>query len=414
MTKLQAVKGTQDFFSDEQRVFNYILECAKNIAKINSYEEISLPLLEHTDIFKRSLGEGSDIVHKEMYTFEDKKGRSLTLRPEFTASVVRSIISSGLQKQLPLKLFTYGPLFRYERPQRGRFRQFHQVNFEYIGDATPISDAEVISAADNFLKNLGVKNLTLEINSLGDYSARKEYTKALVQYFSKYKNDLSDDSKIRLEKNPLRILDSKDSKDKELIANAPVMSDFWNKESEEFYAQLLGHLDAIGIRYKQNKSLVRGLDYYAHTVFEFTTNELGAQGTVLAGGRYDKLIKQMGGDDIPAVGFAAGIERLMELSKKCISKDKPVSIFVLDEECANKGLKLALDIRNKGIRAELDVVKNMNKSMKKALNSDAKFIIFIGKEESNKNMYKIKDLDSRKEEMFNLDQLLNKITSYEF
>ncbi|MCH9753829.1 MAG: ATP phosphoribosyltransferase regulatory subunit, partial [Alphaproteobacteria bacterium] len=166
--------------------------------------------------------------------------------------------------------------------------------------------------------------------------------------------------------------------------------------------------------YKQNKSLVRGLDYYAHTVFEFTTNELGAQGTVLAGGRYDKLIKQMGGDDIPAVGFAAGIERLMELSKKCISKDKPVSIFVLDEECANKGLKLALDIRNKGIRAELDVVKNMNKSMKKALNSDAKFIIFIGKEESNKNMYKIKDLDSRKEEMFNLDQLLNKITSYEF
>jgi len=414
MKKLQGVKGTQDFFAEKQRLFTHVLECASNVANSFSYQEMSVPLLEHTEVFKRSLGEGSDIVHKEMYSFEDKKGRSLTLRPEFTASVVRSIISSGAQKQLPLKLFSHGPLFRYERPQKGRYRQFHQVNFEYIGSAHPMADAEIISAANQLLKKLELKNLTLEINSLGDYSTRTEYTKALVKYFSKHTKDLSEDSKVRLQKNPLRILDSKDSKDRELIANAPMISEFWNEESKKFFEQLLCYLDAMGIVYKRNYSLVRGLDYYAHTVFEFTTNDLGAQGTVLAGGRYDKLIKQMGGDDIPAVGFAAGIERLMELSKGKIQQDKSISIVLFAEEYLENGLKLSEELRSKEIRTELDVVKNMNKSMKKALDSNAKFIIFIGQEEASKGLYKIKDLDSRKEEMLNLSQLLNRVGSYEF
>lgn len=414
MTKLQGVKGTQDFFSEKQNVFTHVLKCAKDVANSFSYEEISLPILEHTEVFKRSLGEGSDIVHKEMYTFEDKKGRSLTLRPEFTASVVRSIISTGAQKNLPLKLFSSGPLFRYERPQRGRYRQFHQVNFEYIGNATPLADAEVISAANHFLKKLGLKNLTLEINSLGDYSTRKEYTKALVEYFSKHKKSLSEDSKVRLQKNPLRILDSKDDNDIELIKNAPMINEFWNEESKKFFSKLLGYLDTMGISYKQNNSLVRGLDYYAHTVFEFTTRDLGAQGTVLAGGRYDKLIKQMGGDDIPAVGFAAGIERLMELFKGKIQERKSINIFLFGEEYLEKGLKLSEELRSKGIRTEIDIVKNMNKSMKRALDSNAKFIVFIGEEESKKDLYKIKDLDTRKEEMLNLSQLINSVSSNEF
>lgn len=408
-TKLQPVKGTQDFFGENAQKFLHVVDAAKNIANNFAYEELVVPIMEHTEIFQRSLGESSDIANKEMYTFEDRKGRSLTLRPEFTASVVRSIISSGLQKTLPLKLFSHGPLFRYERPQKGRYRQFHQVNFEYIGNSDPMSDAETISTASHFLNKLGIKGLTLEINSLGDPESRKKYTKALVEYFSQYENDLSEDSKLRLKKNPLRILDSKDEGDRQLIKGAPIISEFWNKESKEFFDQVLSYLDSIGIKYKQNNSLVRGLDYYSHTVFEFTTNKLGAQGTVLAGGRYDKLISQMGGDDIPAIGFASGIERLMELTELPSHNKRSVDIFVFDPAFMNKGFELAEKIRSKDIRTRIELVKNMNKSMKKSLNNNAKHIIFIGQEEVQSNQYKMKDLDSRQEESLSLEELLNKL-----
>lgn len=414
MTKLQAVKGTQDFLGDQYTLFNYIIERARSVANSFSYQESSFPILEHTEVFKRSLGDASDIVSKEMYTFEDRKGRSLTLRPEFTASIVRSIISSGAQKNLPLKLFSYGPLFRYERPQRGRYRQFHQVNFEHIGNDNPISDAELISTANHFLNSLGLKNLKLEINSLGDSSTRKNYTEKLVEYFSKYKNDLSEDSKIRLQNNPLRILDSKDEGDKEIIKSAPVISSVFNKESKEFFDKLLGYLDGINISYNLNESLVRGLDYYTHTVFEFTTDALGTQNAVLAGGRYNDLIKQMGGDNIPAVGFASGIERLMELFEGQLPKDRSVSILLFKDEYLLQGLKLSEKIRYKNIRTSFEVVKNLNKSLKKSFEDNAKFIVFIGEDEVKNNMYKIKDLDSRTEESLSLEQLINRINSHEF
>ncbi len=408
-TKLQPVKGTQDFFGENAQKFLHVVDTAKNIANNFAYEELVVPIMEHTEIFQRSLGEASDIANKEMYTFEDRKSRSLTLRPEFTASVVRSIISSGLQKTLPLKLFSHGPLFRYERPQKGRYRQFHQVNFEYIGNADPMADAEIISTASHFLNKLGIAGLTLEINSLGDPDSRKKYTEALVEYFSKYESDLSEDSKLRLKKNPLRILDSKDEGDKKLIKGAPIISEFWNKESKEFFDKVLSYLDSIGIKYKKNDSLVRGLDYYSHTVFEFTTDKLGAQGTVLAGGRYDKLISQMGGDDIPAIGFASGIERLMELAEISPNNKRSVDIFVFDPEFMNKGFEIAEKIRSKDVRTKIELVKNMNKSMKKSLNNNAKHIIFIGQEEIQNNMYKMKDLDSRQEESLSLEELLNKL-----
>jgi len=414
MTKLQAVKGTQDFLGEKCALFNYVVEKAKTVANSFSYQESLFPILEHTEVFKRSLGDSSDIVSKEMYTFEDRKGRSLTLRPEFTASIVRSIISSGIQKNLPLKLFSYGPLFRYERPQRGRYRQFHQVNFEYIGNDNPSSDAELISLANHFLNSLGLKNLKLELNSLGDSTTRKNYTEKLVDYFSKYKNDLSEDSKIRLQNNPLRILDSKDQGDKDIIKSAPLISSVLNKESKVFFDTLLGYLDGINIGYNLNESLVRGLDYYTHTVFEFTTDQLGAQNAVLAGGRYNNLIKKMGGDDIPAVGFASGIERLMELFEGQLPKDRSVNILLFKEEFLLQGLKLSEKIRDRNIRTNFEVVKNLNKSLKKSFEDNAKFIVFIGEEEAKNNMYKIKDLDSRAEESLNLDQLINKINSYEF
>jgi histidyl-tRNA synthetase len=408
-SKLQPVKGTQDFFGINSQKFLHVVDTAKAIANNFAYSDLLLPIMEHTEIFQRSLGESSDIANKEMYTFDDRKSRSLTLRPEFTASVVRSIISSGLQKTLPLKLFSHGPLFRYERPQKGRYRQFHQVNFEYIGNADPMADAEIISTASHFLNKLGIKGLTLEINSLGDPESRKEYTRALVKYFSKYEDDLSEDSKLRLKKNPLRILDSKDEGDKKLVKGAPIISEFWNKESKTFFDKVLSYLDSIGIQYKQNDSLVRGLDYYSHTVFEFTTDKLGAQATVLAGGRYDKLISQMGGDDIPAIGFASGIERLMELSEDSPINERSVDIFVFGPEFMNKGFELAEKIRSKDIRTKIELVKNMNKSMKKSLHNHAKHIIFIGQEEIQSNEYKIKNLDSRQEESLSLEELLNKL-----
>jgi histidyl-tRNA synthetase len=407
--KLQPVKGTQDFFGINAQKFLHIVDTAKTIANNFAYTELLVPIMEHTEIFQRSLGESSDIANKEMYTFKDRKNRSLTLRPEFTASVVRSLILSGLQKTLPVKLFSHGPLFRYERPQKGRYRQFHQVNFEYIGNADPMADAEIISTASHFLSKLGIKGLTLEINSLGDSESRKEYTKALVKYFSKYENDLSEDSKLRLKKNPLRILDSKDEGDKKLIKDAPIISEFWNKESRAFFDKVLSYLDSIGVQYKQNDSLVRGLDYYSHTVFEFTTDKLGAQATVLAGGRYDKLISQMGGDDIPAIGFASGIERLMELSDYSSVNERSVDIFVFDPEFMNKGFGLAEKIRSKDIKTKIELVKNIKKSMNKSLHNNAKHIIFIGQEESRNNVYKIKDLDSRQEEVLPIEALLNKL-----
>jgi len=413
MEQLQLVKGTQDFLADQYAIFLHIVDVARQVSCNFSYREIATPIFEYTEIFKRSLGDVSDIVSKEMYTFDDKKGRSLTLRPEFTASIIRSLISNSVQT-FPYKVFSFGPLFRYERPQRGRYRQFHQVNFENIGSKGPMADAELILLAHHFLRRLGISDVTFEINSLGDSVTRSRYREKLVEYFAKYRNDLSEDSKMRLEKNPLRILDSKDEGDKKLIIGAPKIKDFLTSDSEKFFESLLDIISTLGIAYKVNQSLVRGLDYYTDVVFEFTTDQLGAQGTVLAGGRYDNLVKQMGGPDMPAVGFGAGIERMMELYERGIKVTNKVYIFVLHEQYFAYSLQLADKVRDLDIATELVVVNNVNKSMKRALNDNAKFIVFIGEEEVRNNNYKVKEIDTREEVVVVLDQLIKKIGAYEF
>jgi histidyl-tRNA synthetase len=412
--KLQPVKGTKDILPEDYTIFLHIIEVARQVARNYGYKEFDIPALEYTEVFSRSLGDASEIVNKEMYTFEDRKGRSLTLRPEFTAGIVRSVISNSLQNDMPLKLFTAGALFRYERPQRGRYRQFYQINFENIGDCDPIADAETIALADNILKQLKLDNITLEINTLGDSASRQSYTNELVSYFKQYKNDLSADSKIRLTKNPLRILDSKDEKDKKIIAKAPSIQNFLTPESDKFFKELLKNLDDLGVKYKVNPKLVRGLDYYTNTVFEFTTSELGAQGTVLAGGRYDNLVKQIGGRDIPAIGFAAGIERLMELFKEEIKTKRGVSIVLLDQKFNSLGLKLAQKIRSKNIAVVIEKTTNVAKVMKKSLANNAKFIVFIGEEEAKQNKFTVKDLDKYQESLLTFEQLIDTVSRYEF
>ncbi|MCC7259527.1 MAG: histidine--tRNA ligase, partial [Alphaproteobacteria bacterium] len=314
MSKLQPVRGTHDILPEEGRKRRFITETAREIASRYGFDEFATPVFEFTDVFARTLGDVSDIVSKEMYSFTDRGGESITLRPEFTAGLARAFLSNGLQQNTPVKAFCHGPVFRYERPQKGRMRQFHQIDAEIIGVAGPQADIEVIALADHILRTLGVAPITLELNSLGDVESRKAHRAALVEYFTGHQAALSEDSKARLTKNPLRILDSKDEGDRKIVADAPVLTEYFNEASQEFFAAVKEGLTALGIAYTINPRLVRGLDYYCHTVFEFTTTALGAQNAVLAGGRYDGLMAQMGGPETPAIGWAAGIERLTELA----------------------------------------------------------------------------------------------------
>ena len=285
MAKLQPVRGTHDIMGDQARTFRFIQQTFQEIATRFGHREISTPIFEFTEVFKRTLGETSDVVSKEMYSFEDRGGESLTLRPEYTAGIARAFISNGLQQSLPCKFFGYGPMFRYERPQKGRMRQFHQIDVEILGVPEPQADIEVLSIAVTLLTELNLMDdITLELNSLGDRESRDAYRDALVTYFTAHKDKLSKDSLARLEKNPMRILDSKDEGDQVLVATAPRISDYYNDATKVFFDEVRAGLDALGIVYTINERLVRGLDYYSHTAFEFITKKLGAQGTVLAVG----------------------------------------------------------------------------------------------------------------------------------
>ena len=411
---MQPVRGTKDLFFKEQDKFTHIISIARHISSLFGYTEASTPIFEFTDVFKRTLGDFSDIVNKEMYTFEDRKGQSITLRPEFTASVMRAIISNGLYNQLPLKLFSWGPLFRYERPQKGRMRQFHQINCEYIGSPKAITDVEVISLAYKLLKKLGLENkVELEINSLGDSESREIYISSLVEYYSKYKNDLSEDSKLRFDRNPLRILDSKDDSDKKINISAPKIENYLNKTSKEFFEQVLAGLESLGISYNINHSMVRGLDYYNHTAFEFITNDLGAQGTVLAGGRYDGLLKMMGGKDYPGVGFAAGVERLAELSEVDISHNQVVSIIISDHSFEGLALKLCSELRDQEIAVVIEENHNPSKAIKKALERKSSLAIYLD-DRTSESLCFVKNLNNRVEEMVGFNNLANFIKSNEF
>ncbi|MBN2752282.1 MAG: histidine--tRNA ligase, partial [Rhodospirillaceae bacterium] len=326
MSSLQSVRGTHDLLPEEMRAFRHVVETSRMTAALYGFAEMATPIFEFSGVFARTLGDTSDIVTKEMYTFADRKGESLTLRPEGTAGIARAFISNGLSNDLPFKVFYSGPMFRYERPQKGRQRQFHQVGVELLGVADPQADVEVVAMGRHILDSLGLKgNVTLEINTLGDVESREAYRDALVAYLSKHVADLSADSRERLDRNPLRILDSKDEGDRALIKDAPLLGAYLNESSRAFYDELKNGLLDLGLDFVENPHLVRGLDYYGHTAFEFTTDALGAQGTVMAGGRYDGLIKVMGGPSTPGVGWAAGVERLSMLLSEAPAVSRPVA-----------------------------------------------------------------------------------------
>jgi len=310
----QAIRGTQDIFGAEAEAFAHVVETFERVRKLYRFRRIEMPVFERTEVFSRSIGETTDVVSKEMYSFEDRGGESLTLRPEFTAGIARAYLTNGWQQHAPLKVATHGPLFRYERPQKGRYRQFHQLDAEIVGAGEPQADVELLAMADQLLKELGIADgVTLQLNTLGDAESREAWRAALVEYFREHRDALSEDSQDRLERNPLRILDSKDPRDKPFTADAPKIDDFLSGEAQDFFGKVCEGLKAAGVEWQRSPSLVRGLDYYRHTAFEFVTDRLGAQGTVLGGGRYDGLIETLGGPHTPAVGWAAGIERLAML-----------------------------------------------------------------------------------------------------
>lgn len=410
--KLQSVRGTKDIYGDDYLKYSHVQETARSIAGLYGYQTIATPIFEFTEVFKRTLGDVSDIVSKEMYSFEDRGGESLTLRPEFTAGIARAFISEGMTQLLPLKLFSSGPIFRYERPQKGRYRQFHQINMECLGVASPRADSEVISMGAHILEALGVlKHTTLQLNSLGDTESRTRYRTALVDYLQDYRQSLSEDSQVRLGKNPMRILDSKDEGDRKIIATAPLIGDYFTALAQDFFAEVKAGLDALGIAYTVNPYLVRGLDYYCHTAFEFTTLDARAQNTVMAGGRYDGLIGMMGGPETAAVGFGAGIERLCDLLEHIPAPKRPIALIPIGEEAEAAAYSLAGELRKQGITLTLDFSGNAAKRMKKANKLNAKAAIFLGEDELKNGVVTLRDLDNGEERSVKAEALVDALAA---
>jgi histidyl-tRNA synthetase len=414
VSQLQPVRGTHDLLPDEMRRYRHVVDAARAAAECYGYLEIETPIFEFSEVFKRTLGDTSDIVTKEMYTFTDRGGETITLRPEGTASVARAFISEGLAQHAPLKYFYSGPMFRYERPQKGRLRQFHQTGVELLGVADPLGDVEIIAVGVEFLRRIGVwDRCYLDINSLGDTESRKNYRDVLVAYLSSYKDKLSKESLERLERNPMRILDSKDEGDKQIVANAPVYSDHLNQASKDFFARVLEGLDAIGIPHSVNPRLVRGLDYYCHTCFEIISDDLGAQGTVMGGGRYDGLIGIMGGPETPGVGWASGVERCMMLLKEEPKARRPIALVPIGEEAERKALILANKMRQAGLPADLGYSGNMGKRMKRANKVNARVAVILGENELAKNVAALRDLDSGEQREVPLETLIESLAQYQ-
>ncbi len=376
----QAVRGTQDMLGDFADRFQHVVDTFDRVRRLYGFKRIEVPVIEPTAVFARSLGETTDVVSKEMYSFEDRGGESITLRPEFTAGIARAYVTNGWQQFAPLKVATHGPLFRYERPQKGRYRQFHQLDAEVLGSDSPLADAELLVFADQLLKELGIaEGVTLTLNTLGDAASRDAWRAALVEHFEGHRGDLSEDSLARLDKNPLRILDSKDPKDRPIADSAPDIDAFLTSEAQYFFGAVTAGLDAAGVAWERNARLVRGLDYYRHTAFEFVTDRLGAQGTVLGGGRYDGLIENLGGPPTPAVGWAAGIERLaMLLDDDVIDTRLDAVIAVEDDGLIEYAMKLLAAMRHKGLATEIVATGSPRKRFDKAGKIPALSLIAIG------------------------------------
>jgi histidyl-tRNA synthetase len=395
MAALQPVRGTQDLLPDAARRHRQVSETARATAALYGFDEIVTPIFEFTEVFARPIGEHTDIVAKEMYSLKDRGGEDLSLRPENTAGVVRAVLSNGLTQSTPLKFFYSGPMFRYERPQKGRFRQFHQIGVEILGVPQAQADIEVIALGNRILGGLGIgERVILELNTLGDPSSRAAYREALVAYFSARRSELSEDSQRRLDANPLRILDSKDAGDIRINADAPAFDQYLNDDSRDFFAQVRGGLDRLGIAYRLNPHLVRGLDYYTHSVFEFVTTDLGAQGTVLAGGRYDGLVELMGGPAMAGVGWAAGIERLALLIAEPPKPARPVALVPIGQESEAMALTIAETLRGAAIAVDLGYSGNLSRRMRRANRVNARAAVLIGEDEAARNVVTLRDLDT--------------------
>jgi histidyl-tRNA synthetase len=409
MTTLQPVRGTQSLLGEDADRLAAVVDAFDRVRRICGFKRVGVPTIEHTAVFARTIGETTDVVSKEMYSFEDRGGESITLRPEFTAGICRAYLSEGWQQHAPLKAAAYGSAFRYERPQKGRFREFHQLDAEIIGAAEPQADVEILGFADLLLKELGIDGAVLQLNTLGDPDSRSAWRDALHKHFTAQKGALSEDSLARLDRNPLRILDSKAHQDWPVIDGAPVIDDFLTAEAGAFFAEVTKGLDAAGIRWERAPRLVRGLDYYRHTAFEFVTDRLGAQGTVLAGGRYDGLIESIGGPHTPAVGWAAGIERLAMMIAAPPVEKPAVVVVPLGERAEAEAVRIVAGLRREGVAADMAYRGNMKKRLSKANASGAAYALILGDDELDRGEAQLKSLASGEQRSVSLDLLAEAI-----
>jgi histidyl-tRNA synthetase len=361
------VRGTQDMYGENEERFAHVVATFERVRKLFGFKGLQLPVIEPTAVFARSLGETTDVVSKEMYSFEDRGGESITLRPEFTAGIARAYLTNGWRQYAPMKVSTHGPLFRYERPQKGRYRQFHQIDAEIIGAAEPQADVELLVMADQLLSELGINDgVTLNLNTLGDSESRDAWHGALIEYFNDHRDVLSEDSLRRLETNPLRILDSKEPDDRGIANAAPRIDEYLSGAAQDFFGQVTAGLDAAGVPWQRNAQLVRGLDYYRHTAFEFITDRLGAQGTVLGGGRYDGLMEQLGGPVTPAVGWAAGIERLAMLVENWDVSRLEIAVVAEHADRESAAMSLTAKFRKAGFCTEQFITGSPRKRFDRA------------------------------------------------
>ncbi|MBN8816694.1 MAG: histidine--tRNA ligase [Sphingomonas sp.] len=402
------IRGTQDIFGDEQRRFARVLEAFEKVRRLYAFQRVDLPVFEDTQVFARSIGETTDVVSKEMYSFEDRGGDSITLRPEFTAGICRAYLTEGWQQYAPLKLVTSGPVFRYERPQKGRYRQFHQIDAEVIGAAEPAADVELLAFADQLLNELGIADgVTLQLNTLGDAETRDAWRGALVSHFEKHRGELSEDSLVRLNKNPMRILDSKDPRDRPIADAAPDIDTHLTSEAGAFFEAVTKGLDAAGVKWTRNARLVRGLDYYRHTAFEFVTDRLGAQGTVLAGGRYDGLIEALGGPHTPGVGWAAGVERLaMLLDEPAVGQIEAV-VIPMGDAAQVRAIGVVASLRRSGVSTDMAFKGNMKRRLAKANDAGATYALILGDDELTENKIVVRNLVEGKQAKASLGSIGN-------
>jgi histidyl-tRNA synthetase len=397
-------------YGEAEERFAHVVSTFERVRRLYGFKGLQLPVIEPTAVFARSLGEATDVVSKEMYTFEDRGGDSITLRPEFTAGIARADLTNGWQQHAPMKVTAHGPLFRYERPQKGRYRQFHQIDAEIIGAAEPAADVELLVMADQLLHELGIKEgVTLELNTLGDVASRDAWREALITYFNDHKDVLSEDSLSRLEKNPLRILDSKDPDDRGVAHAAPKIDDFLSGEAQDFFGAVTAGLDAAGVAWMRNAKLVRGLDYYRHTAFEFTTDRLGAQGTVLGGGRYDGLIENLGGPHTPAVGWAAGIERLAMLVDAPVER-LDVVIAVENDNLVPQGAAILNALRRAGFAADAVTTGSPRKRFDKAVAKNARILFAIQLDEGNPS-WTVRSKEAHADEIAPIQKIVSDIVS---